>query len=100
MSTECLFRVRLRRTDAAPITVGRPPTAESLRAGGYCRSVATNELPLGDHSSSSYVLVGPMTRLEAAADDRRGRAFVRQGIRELGELAEPTVDFDCATLPR
>ncbi len=41
-----------------------------------------------------------MTRLEAAPDDRRGRAFVRQGIRELGELAEPTVDLDCATLPR
>jgi hypothetical protein len=39
-----------------------------------------------------------MTRWEAAADDRRGRAFVRQGIRELGELAEPTVDLDCATL--
>ena len=39
-------------------------------------------------------------RWTAAADDRRGRAFVRQGIRELGELAEPTVDLDCATLPR
>src|SRR5437870_10874384 len=26
--------------------------------------------------------------------------FVRQGIRELGELAEPTVDLDCATLLR
>ena len=35
--------------------------------------------------------VGPMTRL-AASDDRRRRAFVKQGIRELVELAEPTVD--------
>jgi len=41
-----------------------------------------------------------MTRLEAAADDHRGRAFVRQGIRGLGEFAEPTVDLDCATLLR
>jgi len=75
-------------------------SGKSLRAGGYCRSVATNDLPLGDHSSSSNVLVGPMTRWEAAADDRRGRAFVRQGNRELGELAEPTVDLDCAILLR
>ena len=82
---------------------GRRPNLQqrkSLRAGGYYRSVATNDLPFVDHSSSSNVLVGPMTRLEAAADDRRGRAFVRQGIRELGELAEPTVDLDCATLLR
>src|SRR5207247_10160473 len=50
---------------------------KSLRAGGYYRSVATNDLPFVDHSSSSNVLVGPMTRLEAAADDRRGRAFAR-----------------------
>jgi hypothetical protein len=26
-----------------------------------------------------------------------GVAFVRRGIRELGELAEPIVDLDCAT---
>jgi hypothetical protein len=44
--------------------------------------------------------IGPMTRGEAAADVRRGRAFLRQGIRELGELAEPTVGLDCATLLR
>jgi hypothetical protein len=59
-----------------------------------------NDLPLGDNSSSSNALVGPMTRWEAAADVRRGRAFLRQGIRELGELAEPTVGLDCATLLR
>ena len=59
-----------------------------------------NDLPLGDHSSSSYVLLGPMTRWEAAADDRQGPAFVRRGVREIGELAKPTVDLDCATLLR
>ena len=100
MSTECLFRIRLRRTGAAPITVGQPPTAEKFTGRRVLPVSGNNDLPLGDYSSSSNVLVGPMTRLEAAADDRRGRAFVRQGIRELGELAEPTVDLDCATLLR
>ena len=90
-------------------------TEKDRRRPNHCRStsnsgkvygqavlpVSGNKRPsLGDHSSSSNVLVGPMTTLEAAADDRRGRALVRQGIRELGELAEPAVDLDSATLLR
>jgi len=62
--------------------------------------VATVALYRPDDTRADQAHRRHRTRLEAAAGDHRGRAFVRRGIRELGELAEPTVDLDCATLPR